>query len=381
VISALALRGETRMATFGEVLTQIQDETRASPTDRVRRSFIAALHKITGRNVVVYYSGWLQKTGPEFFSSVQINDEDKHGFMAAFAGLDFDKGLDLVLHTPGGDVAATESIIEYIRSKFGRDVRVIVPQISMSGGTMIALAAHEIVMGRHSNLGPIDPQIGGRPAIAILAEFEKARNDIVADPKAALLWQPILQQYTPTLLSFADQAIKWTREIGLKALREGLFQGHADADQKANDLVDFLISHDLHRAHGRHLHRGELSQRGLNITELETAPDLQDAVLSVHHACMLTVGNSGAAKLIENHMGIAHVKVIGQQLQFQMPMQIPMQIPVQPTPLSPQPQPGQQPAPSVPAPTPSTGSPNAAQKGVARKASKKVRKDGKKRVK
>jgi ClpP class serine protease len=53
--------------------------------------------------------------------------------MAAFAGLDFNKGLDLVLHTPGGDVAATESIIEYIHSKFGRDVRVIVPQISMPG--------------------------------------------------------------------------------------------------------------------------------------------------------------------------------------------------------------------------------------------------------
>jgi hypothetical protein len=328
------------MATFGDVLVQIQEETRASPIDRVRRSYLGDLHKLTGRNVVVYYSGWLQKTGPEYFSSVQINDEDKHGFMAAFAGLDFDKGLDLVLHTPGGDVAATESIIDYLRSKFGRDIRVIVPQISMSGGTMIALAANEIVMGRHSNLGPIDPQLGGRPAIAILAEFEKARNDIIADPKAALLWQPILQQYTPTLLSFADQAIRWTREIGVKALREGLFFGDAGADQKSNDLVDFLISHDLHRAHGRHLHRSELTQRGLNITELETDPALQDTVLSVHHACMLTVGNSGAAKLIENHLGVAHVKVVGHQLvQMQMPMQIPMQ------PAPPQPQPAEPPSP------------------------------------
>jgi hypothetical protein len=202
---------------------------------------------------------------------------------------------------------------------------------------MIALAATDIVMGLHSNLGPIDPQIGGRPAIAILAEFDKARNDIVADPKNALLWQPILQQYTPTLLSFADQAIKWTREIGLRALREGLFFGDTDADQKATDLVEFLISHDLHRAHGRHLHRGELSQRGLKITELETDPNMQDAVLSVHHACMLTVGNSGSAKLIENHLGIAHVKVVGQQLQFQMPMQMPMQVPIPIEPAAPPP--------------------------------------------
>jgi hypothetical protein len=269
-----------------------------------------------------------------------INDEDKHGFMAAFAGLDFEKGLDLILHTPGGDVAATESIIDYLRSKFGRDIRVIVPQISMSGGTMIALAASEIVMGRHSNLGPIDPQIGGRPAIAILEEFAKARADIATNPANALLWQPILQHYTPTLLSSADQAIKWTREIGAKTLREGLFYGDAEADRKANDLVEFLISHDLHRAHGRHLHRGELSQRGLNVTELESNDDLQDAVLSVHHSCMVTVGNTPAAKLIENHLGIAQVKVVGTlQIPIQMPMMpmAPMPVPSQPVPIVPAP--------------------------------------------
>jgi membrane-bound ClpP family serine protease len=79
-------------------------------------------------------------------------------------------------------------------------------QISMSGGTIIALAAREIVMGLHSNLGPIDPQFGHSPAIAILKEFERARADIIADPKLALLWQPILQRYEPTLLSRAEYA-------------------------------------------------------------------------------------------------------------------------------------------------------------------------------
>lgn len=334
------------MPTFGEILVQIQEETRATPIDRVRRRLIRHLHDLTGRNIVVYYSGWLQKNGPEFFSTVQINDEDKHGFMSAFAGLDFSKGLDLLLHTPGGDVAATESIIDYLRAKFGREIRVIVPQISMSGGSMIALSANDIVMGTHSNLGPIDPQIGGRPAIAIIEEFEKAREEIVADPSKALLWQPILQQYTPTILSFAEQAIKWTKEIGIKTLREGLFFDDPEADQKATSIIEFMISRDLHRAHGRHLHRSELSQQGLRISHLEDDPKLQDAVLSVHHACMLTVGNSGAAKLIENHKGIAHVKVVGQQVQLQMPMQMPMQIP-----MPAQPQPLQPAAPGQPPPT------------------------------
>jgi len=304
------------MATFGEVLGQFQEEThrrhRESPQDFVRRTYLRKLHDLTGRNVVVYYSGWLQKQGPEHFLTTQINDEDKHGFMATFAGLDFSRGLDLILHTPGGDVAATESIIDYIRSKFNDDIRVIVPQISMSGGTMIALAGKTIVMGRHSNLGPIDPQLGGKPAIAILKEFEQAKAEITENPSVALVWQPILQHYQPTLLSFAKQSIDWAREIGKKALLDGMFKGAEAAEQKSAKIVEFMLSQDLHKAHGRHIHRNELQQIGLNILSLEDNPDLQDAVLTIHHACMLTVGNTAAGKLIENHNGIAHIKLSGQ---------------------------------------------------------------------
>jgi hypothetical protein len=86
--------------------------------------------------------------------------------------------------------------------------------------------------------------------------------------------------------------------------------------------VDFLSSHDLHRAHGRHLHRQELAAHGLKISELESDPALQDAVLTVHHACMLTVGNRGTNKLIENQDGVTHAKVL--HVGVQMPIQIPL---------------------------------------------------------
>ena len=67
----------------------------------------------------------------------------------------------LVLHTPGGDIAATESLVDYLYSMFGHNTRVIVSQISMSAGAMIALSAKEIMLDKHSNLGSIDPQMGG----------------------------------------------------------------------------------------------------------------------------------------------------------------------------------------------------------------------------
>jgi Serine dehydrogenase proteinase len=342
------------MATFGDVLKEIQDKNyerqREGVSDPVRRKYLEALHRLTGRNVVVYYSAFLQRQGPEHFFSTQINDEDKHGFMATFAGMDFDRGLDLILHTPGGDVAATESIIDYLRSKFGREIRTIIPQICMSGGTIISLAGRQIIMGSHSNLGPIDPQIGGRPAIAILAEFEKAREDIINNPNNALLWQPILQQYAPTLLSAAQQSIQWTREIGRKTLVEGMVRDQPDAENKADEIVGFLLSHDLHKAHGRHLHRQELRAHGLEIVDLEDDDQLQDAILSVHHACMLTVGNYNVNKLIENHNGITHAKVVGMQLQMPIPIQIPAGPPQAPTPIQ-IPVPAPAPVP-VPAPQP-----------------------------
>ena len=78
-------------------------------------------------------------------------------------------------------MAATELIIDYLRRRFGRDIRAIVPQIAMSGGSMIAVACKEILMAAHSNLGPFDPQINGVAAQAIKSEFERAASEIKAD--------------------------------------------------------------------------------------------------------------------------------------------------------------------------------------------------------
>lgn len=305
-----------------------------STSDVIRRKYLKALSELTGRNTIAYYSGWLQRPGPEFAYITQITDEDKQGFMSCFKGWDWNKGLDLILHLPGGSVAATETIIDYIRAKFGDNIRTIVPQISMSGGTMLACAGKQIIMGTHSNLGPIDPQFGSWPAIAVLEEFDRAMNEVQANPNRALLWQPIIAQYPPTLLSQAKHAIEWSREIGKKALKEGMLKGAPDPEAKATEIVEFLLSQNVHRAHGRHVHRKELQDKGLKIIELESDPALQDAVLSVHHAFVHALMNTNAVKIIENHGGIAIIKTITVRLaavQQQQP-----QAPVPPTPPAPQ---------------------------------------------
>ena len=86
--------------------------------------------------------------------------------------------IDIVLHTPGGLVLASEQIA-YAIKKHPAKVTVFVPHYAMSGGALIALAADEIVMDENAVLGPVDPQVGGYPAVSILAAVEqKSKNEV-----------------------------------------------------------------------------------------------------------------------------------------------------------------------------------------------------------
>jgi hypothetical protein len=301
----------------------------AAAHDQVRRKYLRELSELTGRSVIVYYSGWNEKSflaaqgiGPMF----TVSDADKNGFMATIHGLDRTKGLDLILHTPGGDIAATESLVDYLRSMFGTDLRAIVPHLAMSAGTMIALSAKQIVMGKHSSLGPIDPQIGGRAAHGVIEEFKTAKDEIAANPVNIAVWQPIIAKYTPTLVGECEKAIKWADQMTRSWLTTGMFADDDDPAAKAAKVVSELSSHSVTLTHNRHYSADAARNLGLDVLMLEDEPALQEAVLTVHHACVLTLSETGAVKIIENDQGSAHITAVQVGAQMQMPVQMPMQI-------------------------------------------------------
>ena len=199
------------MPNWNELFTEIQQTTGTHQVqaqqaiNQVRFKYLKALHKHTGRNLISYYSGWLSK--PNLALS-EINDEDKTGFMTTVHKLDRTLGLDLILHTPGGGIAATQSIVNYLQKMFGRDVRAIVPQIAMSAGSIIACCCKEIWMGKQSNLGPIDPQLRGIPAYGVVHEFRRAIREVKRDPSRIVIWQQIIGQYRPTFLGPCENRIK-----------------------------------------------------------------------------------------------------------------------------------------------------------------------------
>ena len=101
---------------------------------------------------------------------IDINDSED--VLRAIQMTDADVPVDLVLHTPGGLVLAALQIAKAVREHKAK-VTVFVPHYAMSGGTLIALAADEIVMCEHSVLGPIDPQLGDSPAASLISVIEK----------------------------------------------------------------------------------------------------------------------------------------------------------------------------------------------------------------
>jgi len=297
------------MPNWNEVLSEVLAEhnkqnKKLPPLDIVRKKYLSKVSEITGRNTIAYYSGWLQKPSAP---GTGINDKDKSGFMLTIHKLDRSKGLDLILHTPGGEVAATESLIDYLYAMFDKDIRVIVPQISMSGGTMIALAAKKIIMGKQSNLGPIDPQIGGRACQAILNEFETAKAEVSANPLSLALWQVIIRQYSPTLLGKCQQAIEWSEAIAEKVLKANMF---SNEPHKVKDVIELFADHSVQKSHARHISKQECKDIGLDIINLESNQALQDAVLTTHHAFMHTFNNTYCVKIIENNLGVAYIEQV-----------------------------------------------------------------------
>ena len=288
----------------------INDEIKQSEValDIVRRKYIKALHKFASRNVIIYYSGWLQ-----FKNQIEslINDDDKNGFMTTIQGLDRSKGLDLILHTPGGDLAATESIIDYLLRMFHQDIRAIVPQLAMSGGTMMCLACKSIVMGKQSSLCPIDPQLDGIPTHGVIEEFNRAYKECKSDPDKIPVWQPILNNSKPTLIGKCQKVITWSEDLAGTYLSNKMLRGDKKKDQKDKiaSILKVLTDHSFTLSHTRHLNI-DICEQLLKIERMEDNQDFQDAILSVHHACMHTIAQTGTIKLIENQDGKAYIKLM-----------------------------------------------------------------------
>src|ERR1700731_5273946 len=148
------------------MLSALQPVIRQRMLDAMRARKIAQLERKRGSRVIllVHRQETMRLLGFPISRYIDINDSEE--VLRAIQMTDDDIPLDIVLHTPGGLVLAALQIAQAIRAHRSK-VTVLVPHYAMSGGTLIALAADEIVMCNHAALGPIDPQLGQSPAASL----------------------------------------------------------------------------------------------------------------------------------------------------------------------------------------------------------------------
>ncbi len=149
-----------------------------------------------------------------------INMEDSEQVLRAIRMTPDEKSIDLIMHTPGGLVLAASQIAQAMKDHPAKTT-VIIPHYAMSGGTLIALAADEVIMDQHAVLGPVDPQLMQYPAPSLLRAVDRKRAKDIDDQ-------------TLIMADVAEKAINQVRDFVYNLLKERL------GDEKAKELSTIL---------------------------------------------------------------------------------------------------------------------------------------------
>jgi ClpP class serine protease len=162
------------------MFTALQPVLRQRMLDAMRTRKIAQLERQRSSRVIllVHRQETMRLLGFPLVRYIDINDSEE--VLRAIQMTDEEVPLDIVLHTPGGIVLAALQIARAIHEHKAK-VTVFVPHYAMSGGTLIALAADEIIMSKHAVLGPIDPQIGQSPAASLVRVVEQKPIERIRD--------------------------------------------------------------------------------------------------------------------------------------------------------------------------------------------------------
>ena len=228
------------------IISSLQPIIRQRMLEAARRRSLRALEESRSSRAItlIHRQETLALLGFPLARYIDIKDSEQ--ILRAIKLTDPDVPIDLVLHTPGGLVLAAEQIA-YALCRHKAKVTVLVPHYAMSGGTLIALAADEIVMDENAVLGPVDPQLGQSPAVSILSVLEQKDVNEIDDQTL------ILADVARKAISQVRGTIKRLAELG----------GRLPAE-KANEVAEALAS-------GRWTHDypitvGEATELGLSIS-------------------------------------------------------------------------------------------------------------------
>jgi hypothetical protein len=263
-----------------------------------RKAQLKRISEIRGRDILVFAADLKNNRQP-----IGINYSDLLPFNDQLANLTGDR-VDLVLETPGGSGETVEDMVKLLRKKYPASVGVIVPGAAKSAGTILAMAADEILMEPASALGPIDAQITWMGKVfsahALLEGMNKIKEEVVAKGSLNRAYIPLLQNISPGELQHAQNAYDFARDLVSDWLVRYKFKDwtvHQSTGQevtpeqrseRAGRIANELRNHGKWKTHGRSIKIEDLRAMGLRITDYTEQAELCDAIRRYHVLLQMT---------------------------------------------------------------------------------------------
>ncbi|MGC9368584.1 MAG: SDH family Clp fold serine proteinase [Paracoccaceae bacterium] len=234
----------------------------------LRQLLIRDIEELSGRRLIVYFAN-------RYHQDADINIGDV-SHMAELLGDLEGAPTDLLLNTNGGQTDATEALVSLIQATTN-DLRLVVPHSAKSNGTMLCLAATEIVMGPPSELGPIDPYLGPTPTSILAEETVKQQNF--------------------ALHKLALYAIEQTKSLATRLLSEGMMKHRRP--EEIEDTVEKLASRKRFFSHGSAIDHLEAKSLGLNVRYLEIGDPYWDRIWLLYSMYANDMMRDGLLKVFE----------------------------------------------------------------------------------
>jgi hypothetical protein len=139
--------------------------------------------------------------------------------------------------------------------------------------------------------------------MGVLAEVDRAIEEIKKEPLKQIIWQQVFNKYPPAFILDCERSVEGARQMVREWLRDGMMSGEPDPEKASKEAVSKLMDYGGTSGHNHHFLADKCREIGLRVTDIETSQPFQEAVLSVHHSFMATFARVPAIKILENSIG------------------------------------------------------------------------------
>jgi len=280
-------------------------------TYNLRKNLLEEWSKARNRNVITLFTSFTHPAG-------MITDQDRDIIEDILSKMDYEKGLDLIINSPGGLPLAAERIINVCRN-YSSNFQVIIPKMAKSAATMIAFGADEILMGETAELGPVDPQIVYtdqrgqsviRSAYAIINGVEEilrrigSTNGRIEGLLSLLppIDQPFIEEVKRSQELSENIATKWLAETTFAESSEYKNLENSEKENWIKRRIELFLNPRKTYSHGRPITYKDAKETGLKVNLIKKEDPLWNLLLKIYTRSDFVVSNPNIStiKLIES---------------------------------------------------------------------------------